>query len=219
MVLFIDTANIEEIKEAATWGFVKGVTTNPSLIAREGLTQKDVITQITKLIDGPISAEVTAEDFEGMMKQAKELYAIDRKHIVIKLPMTMAGLQACKALYEEHIPTNVTLCFSSAQALLAMENHATYVSPFLGRLDDNGWDSVQLIKDIVTLKKNFGYDTKIISASIRSKAHVENCALEGSDIATVPYKVLKSLIQHPLTDKGLDSFRKDAQKTASLEKK
>ena len=221
MVLFIDTANIEEIKEAATWGFVKGVTTNPSLIAREGLTQKDVITQITKLIDGPISAEVTAEDFEGMMKQAKELYAIDPKHIVIKLPMTMAGLQACKALYEEHIPipTNVTLCFSSAQALLAMENHATYVSPFLGRLDDNGWDSVQLIKDIVTLKKNFGYDTKIISASIRSKAHVENCALEGSDIATVPYKVLKSLIQHPLTDKGLDSFRKDAQKTASLENK
>ena len=221
MDLFIDTANIEEIKEAATWGFVKGVTTNPSLIAREGLTQKDVITQITKLIDGPISAEVTAEDFEGMMKQAKELYAIDPKHIVIKLPMTMAGLQACKALYEEHIPipTNVTLCFSSAQALLAMENHATYVSPFLGRLDDNGWDSVQLIKDIVTLKKNFGYDTKIISASIRSKAHVENCALEGSDIATVPYKVLKSLIQHPLTDKGLDSFRKDAQKTASLEKK
>lgn len=219
MVLFIDTANIEEIKEAATWGFVKGVTTNPSLIAREGLTQKDVITQITKLIDGPISAEVTAEDFEGMMKQAKELYAIDPKHIVIKLPMTMAGLQACKALYEEHISTNVTLCFSSAQALLAMENHATYVSPFLGRLDDNGWDSVQLIKDIVTLKKNFGYDTKIISASIRSKAHVENCALEGSDIATVPYKVLKSLIQHPLTDKGLDSFRKDAQKTASLENK
>ena len=219
MVLFIDTANIEEIKEAATWGFVKGVTTNPSLIAREGLTQKDVITQITKLIDGPISAEVTAEDFEGMMKQAKELYAIDQKHIVIKLPMTMAGLQACKALYEEYIPTNVTLCFSSAQALLAMENHATYVSPFLGRLDDNGWDSVQLIKDIVTLKKNFGYDTKIISASIRSKAHVENCALEGSDIATVPYKVLKSLIQHPLTDKGLDSFRKDAQKTASLENK
>ncbi len=219
MVLFIDTANLDEIKEAATWGFVKGVTTNPSLIAKEGLTQKDVITQITKLIDGPISAEVTKEDYDGMIQQAEELYAIDPKHIVIKLPMTIPGLQVCKALYEKHIPTNVTLCFSSAQALLAMENHATYVSPFLGRLDDNGWDSIKLIEDIVRFKANFGYETKIISASIRSKAHVENCALAGADIATVPYKVLKSLIEHPLTEKGLDSFRKDALKTASLEKK
>lgn len=219
MTLFIDTANLDEIKEAATWGFVKGVTTNPSLIAKEGLTQKDVITQITKLIDGPISAEVTAEDFEGMKRQAEELFSIDPKHIVIKLPMTITGLQVCNYLHGKNIPTNVTLCFSTAQALLAMENHATYVSPFLGRLDDNGWNSLKLIEEIVTLKKNFGYETKIISASIRSEAHVVNCALAGADIATVPYKVLKNLIHHPLTDNGLDSFRKDAAKTAALEKK
>lgn len=216
MNLFVDTANLKEIEEASKWPFVKGVTTNPSLIAKEGLTQKEVISKIVTLVDGPISAEVTAEDYEGMIAQGKELYALDPKHIVIKLPMTLAGLQACKWFKENGIPTNVTLCFSSAQALLAMESGATYVSPFLGRLDDHGWDSLQLIKDIVTLKKNYGYETKIISASIRSLSHVEECALAGADIATVPFKVLKSLIDHPLTDDGLKQFEIAAEKTAKL---
>ena len=136
MVLFIDTANLDEIKEVSTWPYVKGVTTNPSLIAKEGLSQKEIISQIVKLVDGPISAEVTAEDYEGMVKQGEELFAIDPSHIVIKLPMTNEGLKACKYFSKKNIPTNVTLCFSPAQALLAMESGATYVSPFLGRLDD-----------------------------------------------------------------------------------
>ena len=219
MVLFIDTANLNEIEEAATWGFVKGVTTNPSLVAKEGLTQHDVISRIVKLIDGPISAEVTAEDYDTMVRQGHDLYAIDPKHIVIKLPMTIDGLKACKALRAQGIPTNVTLCFDSAQALLAMEEDASYVSPFVGRLDDNGWDSKALIQDIATLKRNYGYQTKIIAASIRSVEHVQTCALAGADIATVPYKVLVKLVKHPLTDAGLDSFAKDAAKTAALEKK
>ncbi|MFA6829175.1 MAG: transaldolase family protein [Bacilli bacterium] len=219
MILFIDTADIKEIEEASTWGYVKGVTTNPSLIAKVGLTQKEVITKITKLIDGPISAEVTASDYEGMMSQAHELFQIDPKHIVIKLPMTQPGLQAANSLYKENIPTNVTLCFSASQALLAMENHATYVSPFLGRLDDAGQDSISLISDIMQIKKNYGYDTKIICASIRNVSHIDSCALLGADIATVPYKVIKQLIKNPLTDAGLKTFEADAQKTAELSKK
>jgi len=218
MTLFIDTANIAEIEETSKWGFIKGVTTNPSLIAKEGKSQKEIISTIVKLIDGPISAEVTANDYETMVRQGHELFKIDPKHIVIKLPITIDGLRACKTLHEENIPTNLTLCFSSAQALLAMENGATYVSPFLGRLDDNGWDSLKLIQDIVTLKKNYGYPTKIIAASIRSVAHVENCALLGSDIATVPYKVLVKLVKHPLTDAGLVSFNQAAAETAKLTK-
>lgn len=218
MNLFVDTANINEITDASTWGFIKGVTTNPSLIAKEGLSQKDVIAKIVTLIDGPISAEVTANDFEGMMAQAQDLYNIDPLHIVIKLPMTMAGLKACAELTKLNIPTNVTLCFSASQALLAMEAGATYVSPFLGRLDDNGWDSMKLIRDIVRLKENYGYKTKIIAASIRSVAHVENCAIAGADIATVPYKVLTKLVHHPLTDQGLKDFDEAAKKTAALTK-
>jgi len=218
MTLFIDTANLKEIEEASSWGFVKGVTTNPSLIAKEGLSQKDVIGKIVTLIDGPISAEVTAHEEGEMLAQAHDLYAIDPKHIVIKLPITIEGLKACKALHEEGIPTNLTLCFSLSQALLAMENGATYVSPFLGRLDDNGWDSKKLIEDIRTLKLNYGYSTKIIAASIRSVAHVESCALAGADIATVPYKVLTKLVHHPLTDAGLETFDEAARKTAALAK-
>jgi transaldolase len=219
MVLFIDTANIAEIKDAAGWGFISGVTTNPSLIAKEGLTQKDVIQQIAKLIDGPISAEVTATDYAAMITQGQELFRICPKNIVIKLPMTMDGLKACRYLTDKHIPTNVTLCFSLPQALLAMEAHATYVSPFLGRLDDNGWSSAQLVKDIVTLKRNYGYPTKIICASIRNPKHIETCALAGGDIATVPYQILLKLVHHPLTDAGLQTFAADAVKTAALSKK
>lgn len=219
MELFIDTADLKEIEEVSKYPFVKGVTTNPSLIAKANLTQKEVITRITSLIDGPISAEVTKEDMDGMIEQALKLHEIDKKNIVIKLPMTIEGLKACKYLTDRGIKTNVTLCFSLAQALLAMEANATYVSPFMGRLDDNGFDSLELIKECVQLKKNYGYQTKIIAASIRSVKHVEDCALTGSDIATVPYKILMKLIKHSLTDAGLETFKLDAQKTAKLEEK
>lgn len=219
MELFIDTADLKEIKEVSKYPFIKGVTTNPSLIAKANLTQREVITRITSLIDGPISAEVTKEDMDGMIEQALKLHEIDKTNIVIKLPMTIEGLKACKYLTDRGIKTNVTLCFSLAQALLAMEANATYVSPFMGRLDDNGFDSLELIKECVQLKKNYGYKTKIIAASIRSVKHVEDCALAGSDIATVPYKVLLKLIKHSLTDAGLETFRLDAQKTAKLEEK
>lgn len=220
MVLFIDTANLDEIKEVSTWGYVKGVTTNPSLIAKEGLTQEDVISQIVKLIDGPISAEVTCnDDYQTMIKQAEKLYQINPKNIVIKLPINEDGLKVCHYLSEKGIPTNLTLCFSPNQALLAMEAGASYVSPFLGRLDDIGEDSYRLIREIVTIKRNYNYQTKIIAASIRSPEHVKNCALIGSDIATVPFKVLAKLKKHHLTDSGLDTFAKDAAKTAALLKK
>lgn len=216
MDLFLDTANLKEIKEGSGWGFLKGVTTNPSLIAKEGRKQKDIISEIVKRIDGPISAEVTAEKSEERISQGKELYKIDPKHIVIKLPITMDGLKACSVLHSLSIPTNLTLCFSLSQALLSREAGASYVSPFLGRLDDNGWDSAKLIEDIVTVKKNYGYKTKIICASIRSVRHVELCALAGADIATVPYKVMVRLVHHPLTDAGLVSFEKAAAETAKL---
>lgn len=216
MDLFLDTANLKEIKEGSEWGFLKGVTTNPSLIAKEGRKQKDIISEIVKMVDGPISAEVTANDSENRIKQGHELYQLDPKHIVIKLPITMDGLKACSVLHKEGIPTNRTLCFSVSQALLARESGATYVSPFLGRLDDNGWDSKKLIQDLVTLKKANGYTTKIICASIRNVAHVETCALLGADIATIPYKVMVKLVKHPLTDAGLESFAKAAEETAKL---
>lgn len=216
MDLFLDTANLKEIKEGSEWGFLKGVTTNPSLIAKEGRKQKDIISEIVKMVDGPISAEVTANDSENRIKQGHELYQLDPKHIVIKLPITMDGLKACSVLHKEGIPTNRTLCFSVSQALLAREAGATYVSPFLGRLDDNGWDSKKLIQDLVTLKKANRYTTKIICASIRNVAHVETCALLGADIATIPYKVMVKLVKHPLTDAGLESFAKAAEETAKL---
>ena len=216
MKIFVDTGKIEEIKKANDMGVICGVTTNPSLIAKEGRKQKDIIREIVKMVDGPISAEVTANDSENRIKQGHELYQLDPKHIVIKLPITMDGLKACSILHKEGIPTNRTLCFSVSQALLAREAGATYVSPFLGRLDDNGWDSKKLIQDLVTLKKANGYTTKIICASIRNVAHVETCALLGADIATIPYKVMVKLVKHPLTDAGLESFAKAAEETAKL---
>ena len=219
MELFIDTANLKEIEDASTWGYIKGVTTNPSLIAKEGLTQEEVINKITTMIDGPISAEVTCDnDVETMLAQAHTLHKINPKNIVIKLPINEAGLKVCHRLSVEHIPTNLTLCFSSNQALLAMEAGATYVSPFLGRLDDIGENSFQLIDEIVRIKHNYQYQTKIICASIRNANHVKNCSLLGADIATVPYKVLLKLKQHHLTDSGLATFEKDAEKTAQLKK-
>lgn len=210
MRLFIDTANLDEIKEAASWGVVSGVTTNPSLIAKEGRDLKEVITEITSLIDGPISAEVNEGKAEDMIAQALELAEI-HKNIVIKLPMTMEGIKACKALTDEGIKTNVTLIFSVHQALIACEAGATYISPFMGRMDDIGLDSTKLIEDISQLILNYRYDTQIIAASIRNVSHIETAALAGADIATIPFKVMAKMVEHPLTTAGLKIFA-DASK-------
>ncbi len=210
MKLFIDTANIEEIKEAASWGVIKGVTTNPSLIAKEGRNLKDVINEIVNLIDGPISAEVNEDSAETMIKEARELVKI-HKNIVIKIPMTLEGIKAVSVLSKEHIKTNVTLVFSIPQALMAIEAGATYISPFMGRLDDMNASGEELIAKMVELKNNYDYDVEIIAASIRSTLHLEQAALMGSDIATVPFKVLKQAVNHPLTTNGLKIF-KDASK-------
>ena len=205
MRLFIDTANLDEIKEAASWGVVSGVTTNPSLIAKEGRDLKEVITEITSLVDGPISAEVNEGKAEDMIAQALELAKI-HKNIVIKLPMTMEGIKACKALTDKGIKTNVTLIFSVHQALIACEAGATYISPFMGRMDDIGLDSTKLIEDISQLILNYRYDTQIIAASIRNVSHIETAALAGADIATIPFKVMAKMVEHPLTTAGLKIF-------------
>jgi len=207
MKIFIDTAIIDEIKEAATWGIVDGVTTNPSLIAKNGGKLEDVIREIVSLIDGPISAEVTEADYKTMYKQALELAKI-HKNIVIKLPMTLEGIKTCKALTEKGIKTNVTLVFSVNQALLACKAGATYISPFLGRMDDKyGEGSGEaLLQDIRAMIDNYCYETEIIAASIRHTTHAEAAALIGSDIATIPFKVLKEMYQHELTDAGLKIF-------------
>lgn len=211
MKLFIDTANIEDIREMAGYGIVAGVTTNPSLIAKEGRKLEDVIHEIVSLVDGPISAEVAEGNAESMVAQALPLAAI-HKNIVIKLPMTYEGIKACKILTGKGIHTNVTLCFSVAQACLAFEAGATYLSPFMGRLDDAGMDSERLINDIVTVRDNYGYKTQIISASIRNLHHIEIAALAGSDIATIPTAVFKKMIEHPLTAQGLQIFADAAKK-------
>lgn len=210
MRLFIDTANLDEIKEAASWGVVSGVTTNPSLIAKEGRDLKEVITEITSLVDGPISAEVNEGKAEDMIAQALELAKI-HKNIVIKLPMTMEGIKACKALTDKGIKTNVTLIFSVHQALIACEAGATYISPFMGRMDDIGLDSTKLIEDISQFILNYRYDTQIIAASIRNVSHIETAALAGADIATIPFKVMAKMVEHPLTTAGLKIFA-DASK-------
>lgn len=210
MRLFIDTANIKEIEEASSWGVISGVTTNPSLIAKEGQKLEDVIRQIVKLVDGPISAEVDEGSATDMIAQAEVLAKI-HKNIVIKLPMTMEGVKACKALTSKGIHTNVTLIFSVHQALIACEAGATYISPFMGRMDDAGFDSQNLIEEISSMIMTNGYDTQIISASIRSLKHINDAALAGSDIATVPFKVLKQMVVHPLTTAGLKIFA-DASK-------
>ena len=208
MKLFIDTANIDEIKAANDLGVICGVTTNPSLIAKEGRDFKTVIKEITQIVDGPISAEVISLEADGMIEEALELAKID-KNIVIKIPMTAEGLKAVKTLSAKGIKTNVTLIFSAAQALLAAKAGATYVSPFVGRLDDIDSDGMYLIEDIVTIFGNYGIKTEIISASIRSSMAVTNCAKAGADIATVPYKVIMQMIKHPHTDAGIEKFLKD----------
>ena len=208
MKIFLDTANIDEIKEGASWGIVDGVTTNPSLIAKEKRDFKQVVKEICDIVDGPISAEVISEDSEGMISEAKELVKI-HKNIVIKIPMTVEGLKAVSKLSQEGIKTNVTLIFSPNQALLAAKAGATYVSPFLGRLDDVGSQGMDLVRTIVEIFFNYDYDTEVIAASIRHPLHVVDAALAGAHIATIPMKVLQQMVKHPLTDKGIESFMND----------
>ena len=210
MTLFIDTAKVEDIRKANDMGVISGVTTNPSLIAKEGRDFNEVIREITTIVDGPISGEVkaTTVDAEGMIKEGREIAAI-HPNMIVKIPMTVEGLKAVKVLSAEGIKTNVTLIFTANQALLAAEAGATYVSPFLGRLDDINQSGVDLIEEIVTIFDNYGYDTEIIAASIRNPVHVTECALAGADIATVPYSVIEQMTKHPLTDQGIERFQKD----------
>lgn len=208
MKLFIDTANVDEIKEIAEWGVVDGVTTNPSLIAKEKRDFKEVVTEITGIVDGPISAEVVSLKHDEMVLEAKELAKI-HKNIIIKVPMTEEGLIAVKELHAMGIKTNVTLIFTSTQALLAAKAGASYVSPFLGRLDDISTDGLNLIEEIMDIFGNYDYDTEVIAASIRHPMHVVECARLGCDIATIPYKVFKQMLHHPLTDSGIEKFLKD----------
>ncbi len=212
MKFFVDTAIIEEIRELNDLGLVDGVTTNPSLILKSGRNIIDVTKEICSLVDGPVSAEVTANDFDGMMQQAAILSKI-AENICIKLPLTWEGLKACKALTKKGIKTNLTLCFSTNQALLAAKAGATYVSPFIGRLDDIGLNGIDLIGEIRTIFNNYDFTTKILAASIRTINHVKEAALIGADIATIPPSIMKILVKHPLTDKGLDIFLKDWAKT------
>ena len=208
MKFFIDTADVKEIREAHALGLVDGVTTNPSLIAKSGRKFKDVIKEIVSIVDGPISAEVIALDAPGMIKEGKDLAKI-HKNIVVKLPMTPEGLKACKALTEKGIKTNVTLIFTPMQALLAAKAGATYVSPFVGRLDDISQDGMGIIEEIRTIFDNYGYMAEIIVASVRNPIHVLNSALIGADVATIPYSVMIQLAKHPLTDAGIEKFLKD----------
>jgi transaldolase len=211
MKFFIDTANINEIKEANDMGMVDGVTTNPSLIAKEGRDFEEIIKEICDIVDGPISAEVVSTDTEGMLKEARNLSKI-HNNIVVKIPMLVDGLKATRRLSEEGIKTNVTLVFSPLQALMAAKAGATYVSPFIGRLDDISQEGLLLVEQIVEIYSNYAYDTEIIVASIRNPLHVLESALMGADIATIPFNVLSKLAAHPLTDKGLKAFLDDWNK-------
>lgn len=213
MKFFIDTANIEEIKKAVDMGMVDGVTTNPSLIARENKPFVEIIKEICQVVDGPISAEVIALDAEGMVREGRELAAINA-NIVIKIPMTTEGLKAVKQLADEKIRTNVTLIFSASQALMAAKAGASYASPFVGRLDDISQNGMDLISDIMNIYDNYGYATEVIVASIRNPIHVVDAALLGAHIATIPFKVIAQLARHPLTDLGMAQFLADWEKRA-----
>ncbi len=211
MKFFIDTADVQEIREANALGVLDGVTTNPSLIAKSGRNFMEVIKEITEIVDGPISAEVVALDHEGMIREGEELAAI-HENIVVKIPMTPEGLKAVKALHGKGIKTNVTLIFSPLQALLAAKAGASYVSPFVGRLDDISQDGMGIIEEIRTIFDNYGYDAEIIVASVRNPIHVLNSALIGADIATIPFSVIAQLSKHPLTDAGIKKFLEDWEK-------
>ncbi len=210
MKFFIDTANVEDIRKANDMGVICGVTTNPSLIAKEGRDFNEVIKEITTIVDGPISGEVkaTTVDAEGMIAEGCEIAKI-HPNMVVKIPMTVEGLKATKVLSSEGIPVNVTLIFSANQAILAANAGAAYVSPFLGRLDDINTPGIDLIRNISEIFDIYGYDTEIIAASVRNPIHVTDCALAGADIATVPYKVIEQMTKHPLTDQGIEKFQAD----------
>ena len=217
MKIFADTANVEDIKKVNELGIIDGVTTNPTLVAREGKDWESVEKQICAIVDGPVSAEVTADQAPEMIDQARSLSKW-AANIVVKIPMTAEGLKAVKVLAKEGIKTNVTLVFSAMQGMLAAKAGATYVSPFLGRLDDIGASGIELVEKLRQIFDNYGYQTEIIAASIRNYQHVEQVALAGCDIATVPAKILAKLWQHPLTDKGLAAFEKDWAEVKRLQK-
>ena len=212
MKFFIDTANVEDIRKANDMGVICGVTTNPSLIAKEGRDFNEVIKEIATIVDGPISGEVkaTTVDAEGMIAEGREIAKI-HPNMVVKIPMTVEGLKATKVLSSEGIPVNVTLIFSANQAILAANAGAAYVSPFLGRLDDINTPGIDLIRNISEIFDIYGYDTEIIAASVRNPIHVTDCALAGADIATVPYKVIEQMTKHPLTDQGIEKFQADSK--------
>jgi transaldolase len=211
MLIFLDTGNTKEIKEAASWGVLDGVTTNPSLVAKEGRSFKDLLVEICAIVDGPISAEVVSVEADAMIKEGKDLAKI-HKNIVVKVPLIPEGLKACKSLASEGIKVNVTLCFSPTQALLAAKAGAWCVSPFVGRLDDISEHGMGLIQDIVTIYRNYQYKTKVLVASVRHPQHVVEAAKIGGDICTMPLAVYKQLVQHPLTDSGLKKFLSDWEK-------
>ena len=213
MKFFIDTANLDEIREANELGLIDGVTTNPSLVAKEGdIDFKEHIAKICALVEGDVSAEVTALDTEGMLSEGRELAKI-ATNVVIKVPLTLDGLKACRTFRAEGTKVNVTLCFSAAQALLAAKAGASYISPFIGRLDDTAQDGMELIRNIVQIYDNYGFATEVLAASIRHPVHIVDCALAGADVATIPFKVIQQLVKHPLTDKGLEGFLNDWKKS------
>ncbi len=212
MKFFIDTAEIEEIQELALTGLVDGVTTNPSLIAKSGRDFKEVVKEICSVVEGPVSAEVVALEHDKMMEEASKLLEI-ADNVCIKVPLTWDGLKTCKKLTDQGQLVNVTLCFSANQALLAARAGASFISPFIGRLDDNGVDGTSLIEEIRIIYNNFGFETEVLAASIRTANHVKDCALIGADVVTIPPKVMKDLVKHVLTDKGLEGFMADWGKT------
>jgi transaldolase len=213
MKFFIDTANLEEIREANELGLIDGVTTNPSLVAKEGdVDFKEHLAKICAIVKGDISAEVTALDTEGMLSEGRDLAKV-AANVVIKVPLTLDGLKACRTFRAEGTKVNVTLCFSAAQALLAAKAGASYISPFIGRVDDTANDGMQLIRDIVQIYDNYGFETEVLAASIRHPMHIVDCALAGADVATIPFKVIQQLVKHPLTDKGLEGFLSDWKKS------
>ena len=213
MKFFIDTANLDEIREANELGLIDGVTTNPSLVAKEGNVDfKEHIAKICEMVKGDVSAEVTSLDVKGMLREGRELAKI-APNVVIKCPLTLEGLKATRTFRDEGTKVNVTLCFSAAQALLAAKAGASYISPFIGRLDDIGQDGMQLIRDIVQIYDNYGFTTEVLAASIRHPMHIVDSALAGANVATIPFKVIQQLVKHPLTDKGLESFLSDWKKS------
>ena len=211
MRFFLDTANLDELKTGASWGILDGCTTNPSLIAKEGISFPDRIRQITEIVDGDISAEVVATDTDGMLKQGRELAKI-HKNVVVKVPLTRDGIKACSTFSREGIRVNVTLCFSAGQALLAAKAGAYFISPFVGRVDDTGWDGMELIAQMSHIYTLQGFKTEILAASIRSALHIVKCAEVGADVCTCPLDSILGLLKHPLTDIGLAKFLEDAKK-------